>query len=142
MKWLKKCFEVILNITKAILILSKLLLNIYQDIKSISVAQKEWEGKYWVKHAGILVLKSTFTWKSFLFGGNCMVVTKRSEKETLFKAYSSDVEVLPSTSHHASSFICKRTCNLMSIWNFLCVYQHYFCIYKHFFSLINTYLHT
>lgn len=44
-----------------------------------------------------------------------MVVTKRSEKETLFKAYSSEVEVLPSTSHHASSFICKRTCKLIYI---------------------------
>lgn len=42
-----------------------------------------------------------------------MVVTRRSEKETLFIAYSSNVAVLPSTSHHASSFICKTTCSLI-----------------------------
>lgn len=49
-----------------------------------------------------------FTWRLDGVRGNFIEVTKWSEKETLFKAYSSDVEVLPRTNHHCSSFICSK----------------------------------
>lgn len=48
------------------------------------------------------------TWTEVNVDGNSIWVTKWSVKETLFKAYSSEVDVLPRTSHHASSFSCKN----------------------------------
>jgi len=48
------------------------------------------------------------TWTEVNVDGNSIWVTKWSVKETLFKAYSSEVDVFPRTSHHASSFSCKN----------------------------------
>lgn len=52
--------------------------------------------------------QNLFTWRLAGVRGNFIEVTKWSETETLFKAYSSDVEVLPRTNHHCSSFICSK----------------------------------
>ncbi|PIA58139.1 hypothetical protein AQUCO_00500229v1 [Aquilegia coerulea] len=48
------------------------------------------------------------TWRLIGSDGNTMQVIKRSEKETLFSAYNSEVEAFPRTNHQASSFTCKK----------------------------------
>ena len=67
----------------------------------------------WKAHDFIFQQRRAFkdlnTWNVVTSDGNSMWVTKRSEKETLFRAYSSEVEVLPRINHHASSLSCKRT---------------------------------
>lgn len=45
--------------------------------------------------------------------GNSMWATRRSEKEILFRAYKSEVEVLPRTNHHASTLTCKNNPSLV-----------------------------
>lgn len=59
------------------------------------------------------------TWRRVGSGGSSIWVTKWSEKDTLFSACNSEVEVLPRTNHHASSFTCIEIYEKLSLYSLI-----------------------